>query len=522
MKFMNIALILFPSVLLLACKSPASVSIPPTSTTVRVVQELTMPSVERTLQPIPATASTEEAQESISPAAPERECPPAAGSTSVTHTADINISFSRRSAEIIQTTDYLNLTGETLGEIVFDIEANRVPAAFTLDSLLVDGQEAPVYELTGRQMTISLPHPLPPGCPVEVEMSFQLVLPVIGEGASGIGGYFGYSPRQLNFGNALPFLTARQNGSWVIHPVTAIGEQIVADPANWDISIDIEDAPDDLDIAAPGTIDQIGQNEFRIRFENSRDFAFSLNIGASHTSQTTANGIVVEMISFEDAIVPGENGNLYGPAHALEAAARAVEMYSDLFGQYPYERLVIVQGDFPDGMEYTGLVFVGGDWFRSYPGTPASYLFLITVHEVAHQWWYASVGNDQANHPFLDEALATYSELIFLDEFYPDLHDWWWDFRVGTFVPPDYSGLPVNSTVYQFEAPRPYINAVYLNGAKMLQALRQDLGTDAFFEWLRRYAETSARRITTPEQFWSMLSPTQQDSVAETRAYFEG
>lgn len=521
MKFLTISLVALLSLILFACKSQAVVSIPPTSTTVRVVQESTIPPSERTLQPVQSDTSTEATEETILPTATERVCPPAAGLPAVTHTANVSVTFSDRSAEVTQTTRYINLTGEILEQIVFDIEANRVPAAFTLSSLLVDAQEAPAYELTGRQMTISLPQPMPPGCPVEIEMSFRLLLPVIGEGASGIGGYFGYSQRQLNFGNALPFLAARQNGDWIMHPVTAIGEQIVADPAVWEVTLQIEEAPDNLVIAAPGNMEQINDSTTRISFENSRDFAFSLNVDASQASQVTSNGVTVEMITFEDAIVPGENGPLHGPAHALEAAARAVEMYSDLFGQYPYERLVIVQGDFPDGMEYSGLVFVGGDWFRSYPGAPSSYLFLITVHEVAHQWWYASVGNDQALNPFLDEALATYSELIFLEEFYPDLRDWWWDFRVGTFVPPDYSGLPVNSTVYQFDSARPYINAVYLNGAKMLEALRQELGTDAFFDWLGRYAENSARRIATPDQFWSLLAPSQQEAVAEIRTQFE-
>ncbi len=521
MKLQTLLLITFLLLPLFACKSQASVSIPPTSTTIRVVQDSTIPASERTLQPIQAVA-TEETQEIVPPTATERVCPPSAGSPSITHTANVNIFFTQNAADVTQVTRYLNLTGEILEQIIFDVEANRVPAAFTLNSLRVDGEEAPAYELTGRQMTISLPQPLPPGCSIEIEMIFRLVLPVIGEGAAGIGGYFGHSQRQLNFGNALPFLATRQNGDWVIHPVSAIGEQIVADPANWDVRLVIEGAPDNLIVAAPGTIEQHDAGEIHILFENSRDFAFSLNTGASLASQVTANGVTVEMVTFEDAIVPGENGPIRGPAHALEAAARAVEMYSDLFGQYPYDRLVVVQGDFPDGMEYTGLVFVGGDWFRTYPGTPASYLFLITVHEVAHQWWYASVGNDQAFNPFLDEALATYSEVIFLEEFYPDLRDWWWDFRVGTFVPPDYNGLPVNSSVYQFDSIRPYINAVYLNGANMFEALRQALGTDAFFNWLRRYAEASARRIATPDQFWALLTPAQQEIAAETRARFTG
>lgn len=139
-------------------------------------------------------------------------------------------------------------------------------------------------------------------------------------------------------------------------------------------------------------------------------------------------------------------------------------MYADLFGAYPYRRFVIVQGDFPDGMEFTGLVFVSDAWFTSNNGTAQSYLTFITVHEVAHQWWYGRIGSDQAMTPWLDEALATYSEVIFYEEFYPELRDWWWQFRVNNFVGGRYRGKNVDSSVYEFASIRDYINAVYLAG----------------------------------------------------------
>jgi hypothetical protein len=34
---------------------------------------------------------------------------------------------------------------------------------------------------------------------------------------------------------------------------------------------------------------------------------------------------------------------------------------------------------------------------------------LPAVHETAHQWWYALVGNDEYRHPWMDEALAQYT-----------------------------------------------------------------------------------------------------------------
>ena len=164
-------------------------------------------------------------------------------------------------------------------------------------------------------------------------------------------------------------------------------------------------------------------------------------------------------------------------------------------------------------MEFSGLVFVSRDWFESWEGNPASYLTVITAHEVAHQWWYGSVANDQAAEPWLDEALATYSEVLLLESDFPELTDWWWEWRVDRFAPGGY----VDSDIYEFANRRDYINAVYLRGARMLQELRQDLGDDAFFAWLRRHAEQGAGSIVSEEDFWSLLDDSQLAATLETR-----
>ena len=33
-------------------------------------------------------------------------------------------------------------------------------------------------------------------------------------------------------------------------------------------------------------------------------------------------------------------------------------------------------------------------------------------HEVAHQWWYGIVGNDEFHDPWLDEGFATWTERL--------------------------------------------------------------------------------------------------------------
>lgn len=78
----------------------------------------------------------------------------------------------------------------------------------------------------------------------------------------------------------------------------------------------------------------------------------------------------------------------------------------------------------------------------------------------------------------------------------------------------------VDARVYEFREARAYINAVYLRGAQMLQALREALGDPAFFTWLRRYLYAHSAKIAAPTDFWGALSADEYLRTAEVRLRF--
>lgn len=492
-------------------RAPEAVALP-TATTVRVAAALATQA-----RPVQAVAS----QVAFTPTAVVEEttltpemCALAGDQLAAQHTVEAAFDYTAHVLRAEQRVRVLNRTGESLAQLVFDVEPNRFPNVFQLDAVQVGGEAVPVYEMTGRRLTLELATPLAPGCSADVQLAFRITLPEVGEGAGTTGGFFGYTARQVNLGHWLPTLAARQNGAWVTHEVAAIGEQLILDVADWDVRLTVLNAPADLQIAAPGDVTSTGDAAWQVRLPHSRDLALSLSPEFRQATAVTATGAAVELYTLRSAEHP-QNGE----THALEVAAQSLTTYSDLFGAYPYSRYVVVEGDFSDGMEFSGIVFVSKDWFRTYEGDPHSYLTIITVHETAHQWWYARVGNDQAFTPWLDEALATYSEYMFYEAYYPELRDWWWGFRVDTFVPDDFTRA-VDGSVYQFSTTREYINAVYLRGARMLDLLRNDLGTEAFFDWLSRYAETGAGRIVPPDAFWTLLTPEQLAQTLGTRGEY--
>lgn len=123
------------------------------------------------------------------------------------------------------------------------------------------------------------------------------------------------------------------------------------------------------------------------------------------------------------------------------------------------------------------------------------------MHETAHQWWYARVGSDQAQDPWLDEALATYSELLFYENLNPELAKWWWSFRVDPYSP---VGL-LDATIYDFSQFLPYRNQIYLRGAQMLNSLRLSMGDADYFSALQDYALRFDGKVAIRQNFVDVL-----------------
>ena len=412
-----------------------------------------------------------------------------------------------RTVEVQQHVTYRNTDEDDMTVIVFSVPPNRVPGQFTLTRLATEQQRAnATYILDGARLTVPLEAPLPLG--EETEFLLEYTLAVLPIGGDNYTGYLGYSARQVNLGLWFPVIAAH-GSAWITQQFHTIGETAMLRTGDFDVRLQVENAPDSLRVAGPGQVSRPDDTTWRFELQNGREMALSVSDQFQTMQTSTETGIEVMLFYYS-------NGSLDTPRHALHTAADALTVYEELYGPCPFDRLVVVQGDFSDGMEFSGLVFVSGDWFLAWQGQPNDWLTLITAHEVAHQWWYALVGNDQSSVPYLDEALAAYSERLFIEQQYPDLVDWWWAFRVEPHYPYGY----VDATVYEFDSVRLYINAVYLRGALMMEALRTDLGDDVFFAWLSEYAATMRGEVATPADWWGLLSDDDYAATADTRQSF--
>jgi hypothetical protein len=133
------------------------------------------------------------------------------------------------------------------------------------------------------------------------------------------------------------------------------------------------------------------------------DFAFAAWDGfEEHVAE--AHGVSIR------CLVPRGYGRT--AAEQIEAATFGLQHFGAKLGAYPYATLTIVHppegAEEAGGMEYPTLITTGGPWYApSWVGVARS----LTLHELAHQYFYGLVGTDEVSWPMLDEGLATFAEI---------------------------------------------------------------------------------------------------------------
>lgn len=211
----------------------------------------------------------------------------------------------------------------------------------------------------------------------------------------------GYGDNTYNFGNFYPIACVYENGEFMQKPYSYNGDPFYSEMANYNVSLKVDN---DFVVASSGEQKEIVKSDntttYNISAKCVRDFAFVLSKDFQVASKKV-NDTVVSYYYFED-----ENY-----AKSLDSSCLSLSCFERLFGDYPYSTLSVCESDFlHGGMEYPNLVYISND-VTDY----AEYTNVI-IHEIAHQWWYGIVGNNEYDEPWLDEALAEMSCLMFYDE----------------------------------------------------------------------------------------------------------
>jgi aminopeptidase N len=126
------------------------------------------------------------------------------------------------------------------------------------------------------------------------------------------------------------------------------------------------------------------------------------------------------------------------------------------------------------------------------------------AHEVAHQWFYAVVGNDQLDEPWLDESLAQYATfLYFADEGDPGEAEGFRDSFEQRWQAVEGEAIPIGLPVAAYDGPE-YSAIVYGRGPLFFETLAQEMGQETFSAFLRDYYRTLTWDIATPERLQAL------------------
>lgn len=389
---------------------------------------------------------------------------------------------------------YTNREQVSLDMLYLHLFPNLWDGGLEVTDVQVAGSSAPVtYPSDDDVVGISIAKPLAPGESVDVSLRFAVDVP----SGDGVGNYgeFAYQDGILALAHFYPTMVTHDT-DWRLETPSSQGDVIYHDASLYDVTFI---APASMNVVSTGAVADNrdlpdGRRVWHLVGGPMRDF----NIVASedYLSETRQVGGVEVVSHFlpEDA----SGGQL-----ALKYAADALRIYQDTFGPYPYRELdVVATGTEAGGIEYPGMIVVARALYDT--DDPTGFFQAATAHEVAHQWWYNVIGNDQVNHPWLDEALAQYATQLYYGEVYgpagasafqQSLENRWE--RVDREDKP--VGLPVEA--YQ---DREYGAIVYGRGPLFLLALRDQIGADKMEEFLRRYYEEYRWGIATPAGFQAL------------------
>ncbi len=414
---------------------------------------------------------------------------------------EIYIDYPSHHLQVQQTITYKNQTGRELIQISLLVPPSHYENVIQVTNYSSNPASTLKFPENGQQVgQIELTKPLADGSTLSIYIDFTIDLP-------SREGPFGYTQRQMNLVNWYPIIPPNvSKKGWVINEFSPIGEYIVTGKSDYYAKILLNDM-DDLEVACSGE-NKDTDNEIVCSIINAREFSLSISPYFQRTTENLGNLTINAYTFTEDVKTAPE---------LIRNTASALLYYEMLYdSKYPRSTLNIIEADFPDGMESDGMYFLSRDYIRAYDGTHRNYMTILSAHETAHQWFYGMVGNDPAREPWLDEAFCTLSEIMFFEEFYPADTEWWWGYRVNSYNPQG----SVNSTIYEMDSLRSYINAVYLQGVRFLSELRNTTGDEYFLEALRNYVHKYSDQIATSEDFFSEFAPFDISGLKE-KYFFE-
>jgi hypothetical protein len=307
-----------------------------------------------------------------------------------------------------------------------------------------------IYSIDDQGITlrVNLREQVPPGKSAAVVVGFKGKVPEIDPEETGLtthvvkqvsaalrGDREIRSPRDLNFrcrgvmllGSSYPVLAVHDGDEWVRKLEPSVGDTIFNEVADYAVKIAVAPGVVVFTSAGEGQNNSASEQTAVFSAPALRDFAIiagrNLRFEQTQVGETTLRSIFI-------------------PEHerigkrVLTMAEDSLRIFTARFGPLPFKTLNIAEAPLVAGLgsnEFSGLEVIASAYYVDFDSPAVRNLPEIireqrpsveeslewgVAHLIAHQWWGAAVGNNPAREPVLDEALASWSALLYFRQTY--------------------------------------------------------------------------------------------------------
>ncbi len=294
----------------------------------------------------------------------------------------------------------------------------------------------------------------------------------------------------------------RNDGTWY-NPFYGPFCELVGEYFDYDLTLSV---PANLVVAAPVPASKSAETggviEYQYSFGPAHDFALAISptylIDTSIIDSTT---IRIFYRDFERPALP----------KIRNAAARAYEYMLRHVGKYQYKYLnyACVDFAFSGGLELPALIAMSSP--KDAPMFSHMYESMV-FHETAHQWFYGMIGSDQAEAPWMDEAVSNF--------FTNKIQVSTWGEKANLL---DYAGFKIsnadlyrfisglsgkegviNKPAYTFATQMDYFGLMYVKGSMVVETFDNLLGDSLSLEFWHDYYDRFLFKHPQPGDFFAL------------------
>ncbi|OYD07689.1 M1 family metallopeptidase [Paludifilum halophilum] len=358
----------------------------------------------------------------------------------------------------------------------------KKPGYLKVKKVKVDGVEAG-RSVDETLLKVDLPKPVREDRRAKVEMDYELQLPKGGTRLNTFG-------QTAFLAQWYPMLAVKDGEGWHTDPYTTTGDPFYSQISDFEVTFHLPEGYQLISSAydRPEPV----RSPLTLRQSKVRDFAAVI----------TKDYEVIEGRAGKTQVHLWYMKGMEDVAQELhDAAVDSMNYFGERFGRYPYPQVDVVLGETGygiAGMEYPGLV-------TSVPKIPTRRgeqpAVNVVAHELAHQWWYGVVGNNQVKEPWLDEGLTTFSEFLFMrDRQGADARDLLVKAAERSDEVHKEKGVTSVESLYKYSDPV-YGLMVYTRPAAMMWELVDELGKDKVLEILKTYYDRYRFKTATTRDF---------------------